>query len=240
MDNPLFHWSKFMGHIMSPYDFNPSGYNPLRPFLETLFDFEILRQSKNSRLFLCATEVSSGKLKIFHDDELNLEALLASACVPTLFQAIEINGKHYWDGGFIGNPAIYPLIYHCDSPDILVIQIRRVHDETVPKTVNEIQNRLGEITQNACLTREMRAIAFVTNLIDEGKTMPGALKRLNMHLIRDDVFFGNLERETGFVLDSDLIDYLYKAGYAQGKAWLEDHFDDVGVRSSADLEKDYV
>lgn len=187
--NPFFMMMQSMVGILSPYQFNPSNTHPLQEILEDLFDFKALAASKDPKLFLCATHVATGKLKVFKGKELAIDALLASACVPSLFQAREVDGESYWDGGFIGNPALYPLIYDCESPDLLVIQIRRVHDATIPVTAHDIANRLGEITQNSCLTREMRAIKFVTDLIDKEIIKPGAMKRLNMHMIRDDEFF---------------------------------------------------
>ena len=238
--NPMFQMLKMMNSFYSPYQLNPRNEHPMRKVVEDVFDFNLLRKATDPKLFLCATHIATGKLKIFSNKEMSPEAVLASACVPTLFQAVEVDGEFYWDGGFIGNPAIYPLIYNCEAPDILVIQIRRVHDDKVPTTVQEIQNRLGEITQNACLTREMRAIAFITQLIDTGVIPKDKLKKLNMHLIRDDNFFGNLERESGFSADPDFLKYLFNAGQKAGQKWLKENGDAIGVRTTANIEKDYL
>ena len=238
--NPLFMMMRYMTTVMSPYQMNPNNNNPLRPIVEELFDFEPLQQSKLVKLFLCATHLATGKLKIFSGQQLSIDALLASACVPTLFQAVEVNGEFFWDGGYIGNPALFPLIYGCESPDLLVIQVHRVHDDKVPTSVHEIKNRLSEISQNACLTREMRAIAFVTDLIDKGIIAPGALKRLYMHQIRDDDFFGTLERDIGYIADPDFLEFMYDAGFKIGTKWLKENFDAIGVRTTANIEADYL
>lgn len=239
-ENPMFRIMQFMGTMFSPYQLHVTDHNPLSPLVEELFDFRALKRSKKHKLFLCATQISTGKLKIFQGQELSAKAVLASACVPNLFQAVEVDGEHYWDGGFIGNPAIYPIIYSCESPDILIIQIRRVHDSTVPKTIHEIQNRLGEITQNSCLTREMRMISFLTKLIDDGIVEKDKLKRLYMHMIRDDEFFSSIDRASAFCTDPTFIKHLHDAGYKAGKKWLKKNFDKIGVETTAELEKDFV
>ena len=224
----------------SPYQFNPKNQHPLQPIVDELFDFKLLQENKLCKLFLCATHVATGKLKIFTGDEISRDAVLASACVPNLFQAIEVGGEMYWDGGFIGNPAIYPLIYNCETPDIMVIQIRRVYDPVIPTTVHDIQNRLGEITQNSCLTREMRSIAFISKLIDDGIIPNGSLKRLNMHIIRDDAFWGTIDRASGFCSHPDFLDYLFKAGRRAGRQWLQENGHNIGVKTTAHIESDYL
>lgn len=239
-DTPGFKFLQQLTTTFSPYQFNPNNQHPLRPIVDEMFDFDVLKASKDCKLFLCATHVSTGKLKIFTGNELSREAVLASACVPNLFQAIEVDGELYWDGGFIGNPAIYPLIYNCETPDIMVIQIRRVYDPVIPTTVHDIQNRLGEITQNSCLTREMRSIAFISKLIDDGIVPAGALKRLNMHIIRDDAFWGTIDRASGFCAHPEFLDYLFKAGRRAGRQWLHENGHNIGVKTTAHIESDYL
>lgn len=237
---PAYQALQFFTGMLSPYQFNPKNKHPLAPIIDELFDFETLSQTDKVGLFLCATHIATGKLKIFTGKELSREAVMASACVPTLFQAMEVDGEFYWDGGFIGNPAIYPLIYNLKTPDILVIQIRRVHDPMVPVTVHDIHNRLGEITQNSCLTREMRSIAFITKLIEDGVIPENKIKKLNMHLIRDDAFFGSIDRASGFCSDPDFLEYLFKAGRRTGKAWLQENFKSIGNKSTARIEEDFI
>lgn len=239
-DNPIYKMMNWMTGIWSPYQLNPNAPHPLEAMVEGMFDFDALKASKDHKLFLCATHVATGKIKVFSGADLSKDAVLASSCVPTLFKAIEINGEFYWDGGFIGNPAVYPLIYNCETPDVMIIQIRRVHDPEMPVTAHDIQNRLGEITQNSCLTREIRAIDFVTKLIDNGTIEKGKLKRVNLHLIRDDAFFGGIDRASGFCADPDFLEYLFKAGRRCGKRWIEENFDNIGKKSTAEIESDYI
>ena len=239
-DNPLYVMMNWMTGMWSPYQLSPNSPHPLEAMVEGMFDFDALKKSKDHKLFLCATHVATGKTKVFSGEELCKEAVLASACVPTLFKAIEIGGEFYWDGGFIANPAVYPLIYNCETPDVMIIQIRRVYDPQVPVTAHDINNRLGEITQNSCLTRELRAINFVTELIDNGTIEKGKLKRLNLHLIRDDAFFGGIDRASGFCADPDFLEYLFKAGRRCGKRWIEENYDNIGKKSTADLQSDYI
>ena len=132
-------------------------------------DFERLRASSQIKLFLSATNVRSGKVRVFRNAEITPDAVMASACLPFLFQAVEIDGEAYWDGGYMGNPAIFPLIYECGSADVVVVHINPLARPDVPKTATEILNRVNEISFNSSLMREMRAIAFVTRLIDEGQ-----------------------------------------------------------------------
>lgn len=238
--NPMFMMLNMIGSIFSPYQLNPFNHNPLKELAEKFFDFKAMQECKDYKAFLCATHIATGKLRIFNNKELTIDSLLASACVPTLFQAVEVNGEFYWDGGFIGNPALYPLIYDCDATDVVVIQIRRVHSPSVPTTVKEIHNRLGEITQNSCLTREFRAISLITDLIDNGTIPAGKLKRMNMHLIRDDNFFQHIDRDSGFSADPDFLNYLFEHGRTCAKKWIAHNYEFIGKRSTADLERDFV
>jgi NTE family protein len=153
----------------SPYETNPLDINPLRGVIEGLVDFERLRAAKHVKLFITATNVWTGKGRIFERRELTAQHVMASACLPTVFQAVEIDGVPYWDGGYMGNPALYPLFYDAKSDDILLVQINPLERRHTPRTAQEIQNRLNEITFNGGLIRELRAIDFVTRLIDEGK-----------------------------------------------------------------------
>jgi NTE family protein len=239
-NNPVFKMMQSIGGMFSPYQLNPKNVHPMRDVVEGLFDFKLLQEAQERKVFLCATHIATGKLKIFTGKELTSDAVLASACVPSLFQAIEVNGEFYWDGGFIGNPAIYPLLYNCDAVDVIVIQIRRVHDHVIPRTVHDINNRLGEITQNACLTREMRSIAYITKLIEDGVIPKGRVKHLHMHLIRDDEFFGTLDRSSGFSADPDFLAYLRDAGRRCGEKWIKEHYNNIGVRTTANLGDDFV
>src|SRR5262249_25116295 len=145
-------------------------------------DFAALRRHTCPvKLFLSATNVRSGKVKVFGNDEITADAVLASGCLPFLFQAVEIDGEAYWDGGYMGNPAIYPLIYHCESRDVVVVHINPLERPELPRSATEILNRINEISFNSSLMREMRAIHFVTDLIDAGTIREHRLKKMLIH-----------------------------------------------------------
>jgi NTE family protein len=242
MDNsPAFLWLDFVTRVLSPYQLNPTNWNPLREVLTASVDFDAMRRSKLPiQLFLCATNVRSGKVKVFGESELSADAVLASGCLPVLFKAVEIDGEAYWDGGYMGNPAIFPLIYRCGTPDIMVVHVNPIMREEVPVTAGEILNRINEISFNSSLMREMRAISFVTRLIDDGEVEMDRLKRLHIHAIsaeermRDLSVLSKLNADWDFLLD------LKEVGRAHADAWLRENFDQIGRRSTIDINKAYL
>ncbi len=213
----------------SPYDLNPLNLNPFFDFLKGFFDFESIRNQTERRLFLGTTHVRTGKIKVFTNEDFCADVLLASACLPVLFQAVQINGEHYWDGGYIANPAIYPLIDECDCTDIVMVQLTKTHCPNVPKTQSEITDRLKEITYNGCLVHEMRAIYFITKLIDEGKIKPDALKRMSMHVIKNEEAFQGLNLSSAMNTDWDFLMQLHDAGRNTADKWIQDKFDKIGT-----------
>lgn len=224
-----------MTRVLSPYQFNPFDFNPFRQLLAQSVDFDCLRESSAIKLFLCATNVRTGKIKVFGNDELSVDAVLASACLPFLFQAVEIDGEHYWDGGYMGNPAIFPLIYDCDSRDVVVVQVNPIVRNTVPQTAHEILNRINEISFNSTLMREMRAIAFVSRLIDEGHVTNGALRRMLIHAIETDDFMCDLGVSSKLSVDWAFLTQLREVGREQAGRWLAEHFDRLNVDSTIDI-----
>jgi NTE family protein len=180
--SPAFMMFDLMIRLFSPYQFNPFNYNPLRRLLTETVDFRSLRSDQCPiKLFLSATNVRTGKIKVFQNNEIGPEAVLASACLPFIFQAVEIDGENYWDGGYMGNPAIFPLIYDCESRDVVIVHINPLERVRLPTSASEIMNRINEISFNSSLMREMRAIAFVTKLIDDGRISDNSLKRMLIH-----------------------------------------------------------
>src|SRR5215831_21123503 len=166
-----------VSRFLSPYQLNPFNYNPLRHLIQQVIDFERLRQGSAIKLFLSATNVRTGKIKVFTDKEITADCVLASACLPFLYQAVEIDGEHYWDGGYMGNPALFPLIYSgCQSRDIVIVHVNPIERPDKPTTAHEIMNRVNEISFNSSLMREMRAVAFY-----DGKLSKGDAKRVLIH-----------------------------------------------------------
>ncbi len=241
LDNsPLYLMTDMWLRVFSPYQFNPLNFNPLRQVLEAHVDFEALRRASPIRLYLCATNVETGRVRIFTREDISIEAVLASACLPFLFQAVEIDGEHYWDGGYVGNPAIYPLIYHCDTRDVVVVHINPIQRHGVPTSAAEILNRINEVSFNSSLMREMRAIAFVTGLIQRGKVAADEMKEMYVHSIRSDETMCELGVSSKLNADWDFLSYLRDRGREEAERWLADNFDAVGTRSSVDIRGEFL
>jgi NTE family protein len=227
--------------LFSPYQFNPMNHNPLRGVLEHSVDFEAIRKSNCPvKVFLCATNVRTGKVKVFDNSELTADAVLASACLPFLFQAVEVDGEAYWDGGYMGNPALFPLIYHCDSRDVLIIHINPLSREEVPTTATGILNRINEISFNSSLMREMRAIAFVTSLIQQDANLAARLKKMLVHSISADDVMTGLGVASKLNADWEFLIHLRDAGRAHASAWLEENFERLGKESTVDIEATFL
>jgi NTE family protein len=238
--NPLFIAFDTVSRMLSPYEWNPLNFNPLRDVLERTVDFERLRHACPVKLFLCATNVRSGKVKIFENSEISADAVLASGCLPFLFQTIEIEGEAYWDGGYMGNPAIFPVIYNCDSPDVVIIHINPIERAEIPKTGKDILNRLNELTFNSSLMREMRAVAFVSRLIDDGKMVDGEMTRLFIHSIEDETYMRSLGSASKLDPDWQFLCELRDHGRHIAEDWLHRNFARLGVESTVDIRAKYL
>jgi NTE family protein len=238
--SPAFVLFDLVSRLYSPYQFNPLNYNPLRQVLEQTVDFERLRTESAVKLFLSATNVRTGKVKVFGNDELSVDAVLASACLPFMFQAVNIDGESYWDGGYMGNPAMYPLIYRCESRDIVIVHINPIERMETPTTARDILNRINEISFNSSLMREMRAIAFVTKLIDEGAIEEGRMKRMLIHAIEAQDFMRELGVSSKLNADWEFLTHLRDVGRERAEAWLEENFAAINQRTSVDLAGMYL
>jgi NTE family protein len=232
-------WLGFFKQSASPYDFNPLNINPLKDFLEREIDFERVRACKQFRLFIAATNVETGKGAVFEGKDLTADHVMASACLPTVFQAVEIEGVPYWDGGYMGNPALYPLFYGTGTDDILLVQINPVERKGVPTTPRDIQNRLNEITFNATLLRELRAIDFVARLVDKGNLSTKDYKKVLMHRIALSEALDDLDASSKLTAKWDFFVMLKEAGRKAAKGWLARHFNDLGQRATIDLRKEF-
>ncbi len=225
-------WFEWFSSFASPYDFNPLNLNPLRDILNELIDFENLRAETDIRLFVTATNVRTGRIKVFQGREIGPEHLMASTCLPTLFQAVEIEGESYWDGGYMGNPALYPLFYGARTDDVLLVQINPVERKQIPTTAREIHDRLNEITFNAALLSELRAVEFVQRLVDQDVLPRDRYKRVRMHRIDADAALRDAGASTKMNSGYDFMLRLKRAGEHAAKKWLAAHFDDLGVRET--------
>jgi NTE family protein len=242
--NPeMFEAFKMFAGCVSPYQWNPLNLNPFRDALVRTVDFERLRKCKQTKLFLSATNVETGRARIFTTAEVSADVVMASSCLPFLFQAVEIDGQHYWDGGYMGNPALYPLFYHTVSRDVIILHVNPIERPGVPRMANEIENRLNEITFNSSLIKELRAIAFVQKLIDEGWLKPdfsGEFKNVLMHSVRADKALKDLPASSKYLVDWRFLQDLFQRGRATGGEWLDAHRGDLGKRSSVDLRAEFL
>ena len=240
-NSPAFIAFDLISRLLSPYQFNPLNRNPLREVLEQSVDFDRLRSADCPlKLFLSATNVRTGKVKVFENDVLCPERVLASSCLPFLFQAVEIDGEHYWDGGYMGNPAIFPLIYGCDSRDVMIIHINPLERPDLPTTAFEIMNRVNEISFNSSLMREMRAISFVTKLIDDNPAAMKTLKRMLVHAIAADEVMSGLGAASKLNGDWEFLVYLRDQGRDHADKWLAQNFAHLGRESTIDIRKEYL
>jgi NTE family protein len=194
-------------------------------------------------LFICATNVVTGQPRIFRNREVTLDVLMASACLPSLFRAVEIEGQHYWDGGYMGNPALYPLIYDTASRDIVIVHINPIVRAQVPRTAAEIQNRLNEITFNSSLLRELRAIAFVSKLIEQEwlkDEYRGRLKRVLIHSILADELMSDLGAASKLDTGWSFLRSLRDRGREAAARWLDANFEHLGHHSTVDLQSEFL
>lgn len=239
--SPSFFAFQAMTHMFSPYQINPFNLNPLKDVLTRVVDFGRLAVCRKApRLFLSATNVRTGKIKLFENEAITADAVLASACLPYLFHAVEIDGEHYWDGGFMGNPAIFPLIYHQGTRDVILVHVNPIERRKLPTTAPEIFNRMNEISFNSSLMREMRAVAFVTKLIDDDVLDRQKYSRMLMHAIRDDAAMAELGAATKLSADWAFLCRLRDSGRAKAAEWLERHVHDIGQASTVDLADVYL
>lgn len=238
--SPAYWMLDTMSRVFSPYHFNFFDANPLRDTLREVVDFEVLRRCRSVKLYVSATNVRRGRIKIFEMEEMSLDAVMASACLPYLHKAVEVDGEAYWDGGFMGNPAVYPLIYGAESQDVLLVQINPINIPKTPTTAQEIIDRLNTITFNAGLMREMRAINFVTKLIEKGYDDGGRLKRMHMHVVDAEDVMQELGFSSKLNADWGFLQHLRDVGYERTDTWLATHRSDIGKRSTADIEAMYL
>ncbi len=239
--DPSFLAFQAMTHMLSPYQLNPLNLNPLKDVLVKVIDFDRLCASKTSpRLFISATNVRNGKIRVFESHEMSPDVLLASACLPYLFQAVEIGGEHFWDGGFMGNPAIFPVIYNGASRDVVIVHINPIEHAHLPTTAAEIFDRMNEISFNSSLMREMRAIAFVSKLIDDGALDGTRYRRMLVHSIRDDARMADLGVATKLNTDWDFLCGLRDSGRQVASDWLARHYDAIGRETTVDLAATYL
>lgn len=228
-------------HIVPPNLLNPLKFNPLRDLLLEVVDFKRLNERPHAiHLFLNATNVRTGKIKVFETPSITVDAVLASACLPPYFPAVEIDGEDYWDGGYLGNPALFPLIYRHGPKDIVIVQVSPITRSELPRTAADVVHRINEISFNSSLMREMRAVAFTTKLIDDHELDEGKHRRMFMHWIGNDRVMAQLGAATQLHPDWSLLSRLREEGRETTKQWLAQNVEQVGRGSTIDLAEMFL
>ncbi|MEM1106749.1 MAG: patatin-like phospholipase family protein [Pseudomonadota bacterium] len=245
--NPFTAWTPFsfatvLSNFASPYDLNPFDFNPLRDALEKSINFEAVAQS-GIEIHLAATNVETGRVRIFTGEDITLDAALASGCLPQTFKAVEIDGVPYWDGGYLGNPALFPLIYSKAPGDILLVLLNPLTRQGTPKSAGAIQDRLNEISFNSALMSEMRAISFVRKLLDENwmaDRMRQDYRRINLHAIRGGQALCDLSLESKYDTRWSFLTQLRDTGRTYADTWLETCYPKVGRDNSVDVREEFL
>jgi NTE family protein len=232
--SPVFVAMDLASRLFSPYDLNPGGSNPLREILGETVDFERLAQA-SIKVFVTVTNVRTGRGHVFRNRAITPDVLLASACLPTLFQAVEIDGEAYWDGGYSGNPTITPLVRECTSMDTILVQINPVERPSTPRTARDILNRLNEVSFNAVLLKELRMIALLRQIANPGDCEGALWAAMRIHRIASEQmttlgYSSKLNAEWGFLC------MLRDEGRRSAEAFLATHGENLGRRSSLDLD----
>ncbi|RUR33349.1 patatin-like phospholipase family protein [Vreelandella andesensis] len=228
-----------LSRLVSPYQMNPLNINPLRDIVAEHIDFERVRCCEQLKLFVTATNVRTGKQRVFHREEMSVDAVMASACLPFVFQAVEIEGEAYWDGGYMGNPALFPLMEECSARDILLVQINPIIREEVPTSASAIMNRLNEITFNSALIKEIRMIAMLKRTLDE-QGIENCYQQALFHRISGEQALEDLSVSSKMNSEWAFLCYLFDQGRDATERWLETNFEAIGKRSTLDIDAVYL
>jgi len=232
--SPLYVAMDLMSRLLSPYDVNPMGKNPLRAILAELVNFDRLAQAP-IKLFITATNVRTGRGHVFKNDAITPDVLLASACLPTMFQAIEIDGESYWDGGYSGNPTITPLIRECKSRDTILVQINPVEREGSPRSASDILNRLNEVSFNAVLLKELRMMALLRQVANPGDSEGAQWAGMRIHRVASEMLT-ELGASSKLNAEWEFFSLLHDEGRRSAQVFLENHATDLGRRSTLALD----
>lgn len=232
--SPMYIATDLMARLISPYDLAGAASNPLRNILTDIVDFERLASGR-FKLFITCTNVRTGRGRVFRNGEITPDVLLASACLPTMFQAVEVDGERYWDGGYSGNPTIAPLVRECQSHDTILVQINPVARTEAPITAQDIHNRVNEVSFNATLLKELKMIALLRRVADQSDGEGQQWGQMRMHLIRSDLL-ATLGASSKLNAEWEFLTMLRDEGRRAADEFVANHRDDVGVRSTLDID----
>ena len=230
--SPTYIVSEIFGRMLSPYQLNPLNVNPLRDIVGGCFDFDMINAPEAIRLFLCATNVRTGRPKIFRQPDISLDAVMASACLPKLFKAVEIDGEAYWDGGYMGNPPLFPLIDETEARDVILVQINPFERAELPTTAAEIDNRLNEITFNSSLIKELRSMGFLWEIIHHENLEREAYRDARLHVIGAESELSTLGASSKLNAEPAFLRHLFDIGHKAASDWLEANGAQVGKRAT--------
>jgi NTE family protein len=234
--SPGYLFAETLSRMFSPYELNPLNFNPLRDILEDQIDFGAVNALPEMDVYVTATNVRTGRPRVFCHGDVTADAVLASACLPQLYPAVEIGGEAYWDGGFSGNPALYPLVAHRTTPDIVVVQINPIFRDALPRTAREIMNRVNEISFNSSLVKELRTIALLQRLATSRGIDLGAYSHTFLHLIHAEPENDDLVASSKLNGEWAYLERLFALGRTWAEDWLVENFERVGVESTLDFE----
>ncbi len=236
LDNsPAYLFFDILNRLASPYDLNPLGLNPLRELVEAQVDFAKVRDCLDMGVFISATNVETGRARVFERDEITLDVVMASACLPFIFHAVKVGDQHYWDGGYIGNPALFPF-YECSTAeDIVIVQINPIYRPGVPKTARDILSRVNEITFNSSLMKELRSLHLLEEMMRRGEIVGTGRRHFKIHMIEARKKMRPLGASSKLNTEWGFLQHLFEIGRSAADRWLVNHFDDLGRRSSLDI-----
>ncbi len=233
--SPAYLFFDMLSRVAGPYELNPLDINPLREILEDHVDFELVRKCDKVKLYVSATNVETGRVKVFDRHRLTCQMVMASACLPFMFKAVEIEGVPYWDGGYMGNPVLFPFFGNSGTCDILIVQINPIERKGVPTTSREILNRVDEITFNSSLLKELRAIDFVRRLLEDGRLEPGHYSKVNIHMVEAGSEMRSFGASSKLNAEWAFLKHLFMIGRDAADNWLTENFDAIGQHSTVDL-----
>ena len=230
--SPSYVLSQYFTRTFSPYQFNPFDMNPLRDIVARCFDFDVINAADRPRLFLGATNVRTGRPKVFRQPQITADTVMASACLPFLFKAVEIDGEAYWDGGYMGNPPLFPLIDETEARDIILVQINPFRRDAIPTSAAEIENRLNEITFNGSLIKELRSVAYLWELIHHEQLDRAAYRDARLHMIEAEEAMQALSASSKLNAERAFLKHLRETGWNAADAWLSANRDSIGVKTT--------
>lgn len=234
--NPIYHYLRQLTFLFTPEQLNPTNFNLLHNVLTSCIDFDIIQNREETKLFLSATNAKTSRIKVFSNKDITVDAVLASSCIPSMFKPVEIAGEYYWDGGYLGNPVLFPLFDHTDCNDVLIVQIDPTHYSDLPHTASEILDRATTMSFNSNLIREIRAVHFINKMVDTELYTHRKVKKINLHRIHTGDITSDLNSSSKANTSMQFLLYLHDSGYQMADEWILENYDQIGQKSTFNIE----